>query len=174
MSTPLLSAKLIELRQYFGYSQQEIADYLGLTREAYSHYERSAREPSLETLVKLSKLYQIDISELINEKTVLSSEILSIQNIATCGSAKDTVKSDICGMASIAPPTPFLLIPTVITNNLIHLLKILSGKNSNLELNNISKEDIAVLAQYKKLSKQDQKEVRQFIKFKLSTSKRKE
>ena len=33
MSTPLLSAKLVELRQQFGYSQQDVADYLGMTRE---------------------------------------------------------------------------------------------------------------------------------------------
>ena len=71
MSTPLLAAKLTELRQNSNYSQQDIADYLGMTREGYSHYERNAREPSLNALVKLCKLYQIDISELINEENVL-------------------------------------------------------------------------------------------------------
>ena len=38
MSTPLLAAKLAELRQSRGISQKELADYLGITREAYSHY----------------------------------------------------------------------------------------------------------------------------------------
>ena len=46
-----------------------------------------------------------------------------------------------------------------ITNNINHFLKLFSGKNSSLDLTGISKDDIAVLSQYKKLSKQDQKEV---------------
>ena len=160
MSTPLLSAKLIELRQYFNLSQQEVADYLGLTREAYSHYERAAREPSLETLVKLSKLYEIDISELINEQTILSSETLAME-----------IRTEKC---ILNDKHLFHLTRPSITKNLIHLLKLLSGKNSNLDVTNITKEDIDVLIQYKSLSNHAQKEVRQFIKFKLSLSTKKE
>ena len=70
MSVPLLAAKLVELRQQYNFSQTEVADYLGMTREGYSHYERNSREPSLESLMRLSRLYKIDISELINEKTI--------------------------------------------------------------------------------------------------------
>ena len=158
MSMPLLSAKLIELRQQFGYSQQDIADYLRLTREGYSHYERNTREPSLEVLVKLCKLYQIDISELVNEKTVLPTETTSL-NVGG-------------GMA--IGKTIFSPSAQTITNNINHFLKLFIGKNSSLDLTGISKDDIAVLSQYKKLSKQDQKEVRQFIKFKQSLSKHKE
>lgn len=143
MSMPLLSAKLIELRQQFGYSQQDIADYLRLTREGYSHYERNTRESSLEVLVKLCKLYQIDISELVNEKTVLPTETTSL-NVGG-------------GMA--IGKTIFSPSAQTITNNINHFLKLFSGKNSSLDLTGISKDDIAVLSQYKKLSKQDQKEV---------------
>ena len=153
MSTPLLSAKLVELRQQHGYAQQEVADCLGLTREGYSHYERNAREPSLETLVKLSKLYQIDISELINENTILPSENTITERTATVESRA-------------------VEIPRV-TNNMNHFLKLFTGKNTAIDLTDISKEDISVLAQYKKLDRQSQKEVRQFIKFKSSISKHK-
>lgn len=163
MPTPLLSAKLIELRQHFNLSQQDVADYLGLTREAYSHYERSAREPSLETLVKLSKLYQIDISDLINENTILPSDT-SIQDMSLVGIP---CTEDIRFHSSH-------LIPSTITNNLIHFLKLFTGKNTNLDLTMVSKDDIRLLADYKKLSNSDQKEVQQFIRFKLSLSKQKE
>lgn len=150
MSTPLLAAKLVELRQQFNYSQVEVAAYLGMTREGYSHYERNSREPNLEALMKLSHLYKIDISELINEKTIpVSSKDRNLSS--TAASSTNTI-----------------------TDNINHFLKIFTGKNSNLNLTDISKEDIAVLAQYKKLNKQCQKEVRQFIKFKHYITKNKE
>ena len=54
-----------------------------------------------------------------------------------------------------------------------HFLNLFTGKNSNLNLSNITKEDINLLAQYKLLDKQSQDEVRQFIKFKKSIAKQK-
>lgn len=152
MSVPLLAAKLVELRQQFNYSQVEVAAYLGMTREGYSHYERNSREPSLESLMRLSRLYEIDISELINEKTIpVSSKDMNRNLSSTAASSTNTI-----------------------TDNINHFLKIFTGKNSGLNLTDISKEDIAVLAQYKKLNKQCQKEVRQFIKFKNYITKNKE
>lgn len=152
MSVPLLAAKLVELRQQFNYSQVEVAAYLGMTREGYSHYERNSREPSLESLMRLSRLYGISISELINEKTIpVSSKDMNRNLSSTAASSSNTI-----------------------TNNINHFLKIFTGKNSGLNLTDISKEDIAVLAQYKKLNKQCQKEVRQFIKFKHYITKNKE
>lgn len=156
MSTPLLAAKLTELRQNSNYSQQDIADYLGMTREGYSHYERNAREPSLNALVKLCKLYQIDISELINEENVLG--IFYIYNNYIKKVDKTLTDLDT---------------HTYITNNMKHFLNLFTGKNSNLNLSNITKEDINLLAQYKLLDKQSQDEVRQFIKFKKSIAKQK-
>lgn len=152
MSTPLLAAKLVELRQQYNYSQLEVADYLGMTREGYSHYERNSREPSLESLMRLCRLYKIDISELINEKTVPVPD-------------KD--------MDSSSPSTEDEPANTI-TNNINHFLKIFTGRNSNLNLTDVSKDDIAVLAQYKKLNRQCQREVRQFIQFKHSITKNKE
>lgn len=152
MSVPLLAAKLVELRQQFNYSQVEVAAYLGMTREGYSHYERNSREPSLESLMRLSRLYGISISELINEKTIpVSSKDMNRNLSSTAASSSNTI-----------------------TNNINHFLKIFTGKNSGLNLTDISKEDIAVLAQYKKLNKECQKEVRQFIKFKNYITKNKE
>lgn len=152
MSAPLLAAKLLELRQQFNYSQTEVADYLGMTREGYSHYERNSREPNLEALMRLSRLYKIDISELINEKTVLVPD--KDMNNGSSSTEDSSVNT--------------------ITNNINHFLKIFTGRNSNLNLTDISKDDIAVLAEYKKLSKEGQKEVEQFIKFKHFITKNRE
>ena len=127
MSVPLLAAKLVELRQQYNFSQTEVADYLGMTREGYSHYERNSREPSLESLMRLSRLYKIDISELINEKTI---PVPDRDRDMDSGLPKTAVSS-----------------ANTITDNINHFLKIFTGKNSNLNLTDISKDDIAVLAQ---------------------------
>jgi len=156
MSTVLLAAKLLELRKNNGISQKEIADYLGITREAYSHYERNTREPGLETILKLTKLYKIEVSELINENTILTSSRekneLSI-NITKQFSNTIDNRSD-----SLAVNT--------ISDNIQHFLKLFTGKNSKLNLTDITKDDISFLAQYKKLNMQNQSEIRQFVKFK--------
>ncbi len=152
MSVPLLAAKLVELRQQYNFSQTEVADYLGMTREGYSHYERNSREPNLEALMKLCHLYKIDISELLNEKTIPVSN--KVMNKGSSNTAT--------------------LLTNTITDNINHFLKIFTGRNTNLNLTDISKDDIAVLAQYKRLDKQCQREVQQFIKFKHYITKNRE
>jgi transcriptional regulator with XRE-family HTH domain len=168
MPTPLLAAKLVELRNQHGLSQLQVAEFLGMSREGYSHYERSAREPSLEAVVRLSKLYGIDVSELVNEKTALLTENIK-QNKKTpqkVSGAVLPVPVMIQGAVVGSPPN--------ITANIAHFLKLFTGRNTNLDVTDITKEDIAVLEQYKRLDREGRKEVRQFIKFKHYTQKSKE
>lgn len=168
MPTPLLAAKLVELRNQHGLSQLQVAEFLGMSREGYSHYERSAREPSLEAVVRLSKLYGIDVSELVNEKTALLTENIK-QNKKTpqkVSGAVLPVPVMIQGAVVGSPPN--------ITANIAHFLKLFTGRNTNLDVTDITKEDIAVLEQYKRLDREGRKEVRQFIKFKHYSQKSKE
>lgn len=165
MPAPLLSAKLVELRQSKGISQEKIADYLGITRQAYSHYERNTREPNLEIIIKLAKFYQIEISELINETTIPIT--FHISNTMFSKIASANTDFPIMGDGDMVSGTVML------SDNIKHFLKLFTGRNINLDLTNITKEDIEVLAQYKKLDKQTQKEVCQFIEFKHSQTKKK-
>lgn len=184
MSTPLLSAKLVELRQQMGYSQQLIADYLGVTREAYSHYERSTREPNIEMIVKLTKFYAIEISELINDTTVpvatqTSTPIITTdtKNLIGMTINDKVIRSNngsvIITENGVTASNAMAMGPIILSNNIHHFLKLFSGKNKTLNLTTITKEDINFLDQYKKLNAQDQKEVRQYIKFKHSQNRKK-
>ena len=161
MSTPLLAAKLVELRQSKGLSQKELADYLGVSREAYSNYERAVREPNLEIICKLCKFYKINVSQLVNERTVLSGMVQS-----------SPVLSDM-PLGGIAARAAALQEESTITKNMNHLLKLLTGRNSGLDLTTVTKADIATLARYKALDEQAQKEVMAFIKFKHSQNRKK-
>lgn len=172
MSTPLLAAKLVELRNQHGLSQLQVAECLGMSREGYSHYERNAREPSLEAIVRLSRLYNIDVSELVNEKTVLLTE--NIQQNKKTPSKVSGIDMGAIIPIPMAVQGAVVGSPPNITANIAHFLKLFTGRNTNIDVTDITKEDIAVLEQYKRLDKQDRKEVRQFIKFKHYTAKSKE
>lgn len=61
-------------------TQQEIADALGITRSRYSNYENGINEPSLDILIRLSKLFNCSIDDLLKIKinTIIKSKIDSI------------------------------------------------------------------------------------------------
>ncbi len=69
MSDLLLKDKLRELRTRMHLTQSKVGQYLNMTRQGYAHYEAGLRHPDYQTLLKLSKLYQVDIGELINNHT---------------------------------------------------------------------------------------------------------
>lgn len=48
------------LREKFGYVQEKVADYLGISREMVSMYETGEREVPIEVLEKLSDLFCVD------------------------------------------------------------------------------------------------------------------
>lgn len=56
---------LRELRQKRGVSQRAVADYLGITRQAYSNYENGNREPDYETLLKLAEYFAVSVDALL-------------------------------------------------------------------------------------------------------------
>lgn len=57
--------RLYELRKKNGYSQEELAAKLGLSRQAVSKWERAEASPDTDNLVELAKLYGISLDELL-------------------------------------------------------------------------------------------------------------
>lgn len=56
---------LMKLRKQYGYSQEELADKLGLSRQAVSKWERAEASPDTDNLICLAKLYGISLDELL-------------------------------------------------------------------------------------------------------------
>lgn len=71
MPNNLLTKRLKDLRKAHGYTQDYIAEFLGLVRQSYSHYETGKRTPNSEILFKLAGLYNISVDDLM----VLSMDI---------------------------------------------------------------------------------------------------
>ena len=56
---------LLELRTKKGYSQEELAEKIFVTRQAVSRWENGETIPNTETLKLLSKLYDVSINTLL-------------------------------------------------------------------------------------------------------------
>ena len=59
-----LAERLVELRKKQGYSQQEIADRLSVTRQTISNWECGQGAPALDKAAELAAIYQISLDEL--------------------------------------------------------------------------------------------------------------
>ncbi len=56
---PYTSKILKELRKKHNKTQLEVAEFLGISRQAYSRYESSSREPDMETLSNIALFYKV-------------------------------------------------------------------------------------------------------------------
>ncbi|HAP95785.1 helix-turn-helix domain-containing protein [Epilithonimonas hominis] len=64
-----LSKILSEKRREFNYSQNQVADLLQVSQSTYCDWESGQVKPKLDNLVKISKLYHIDITDLIDQES---------------------------------------------------------------------------------------------------------
>lgn len=77
MNVNIINAKLKQLREYLGYSQNEISKVVDIPQRTISDYE-SGEEISgiLAYIVKICKLANISVSEFFNEETSCTDKIL--------------------------------------------------------------------------------------------------
>ena len=60
-----IAQRLAELRRKRGYSQEALANALGLSRQAVSKWERAESSPDTENLIALARQYGVSLDELI-------------------------------------------------------------------------------------------------------------
>ena len=60
--------RLRELREKKRLSQQQLADWLGLTRSSISNYENYTQTPPADTLVSLADIYGVSVDYLLGVK----------------------------------------------------------------------------------------------------------
>lgn len=83
-----VSKALILYRERNNKSEDDLANFLGIQKKAYKRYESGDREPSIDKLYKLAKLYNCRIDDFINvdEKfTVKREEVLSTKDLDNLG-----------------------------------------------------------------------------------------
>lgn len=72
---------LRELRDFHGYKQKEISEYLNITSQAYSNYENDKRTPDIETMRKLAAFYHLSLDTLISYRN--TSQLQEAANYGT-------------------------------------------------------------------------------------------
>lgn len=85
-----IADRLQKIRKQNGYSQEELADMLNVSRQAVSKWECGESSPDTENLISLSKIYNTTIDELISDNSTISKtdkpadkEINSAQSAAS-------------------------------------------------------------------------------------------
>ena len=87
-----LYEKLYELRRASGMSQEELAEKLGVSRQAVSKWESGATQPELPKLIELSKIYQVSVDALLSLEHAKEPQDSSPAAPAAEGASRDTVE----------------------------------------------------------------------------------
>lgn len=66
----MLKDNLAMLRNIHGYSQEEVAEKIGISRQAYAKWETGATIPNVEKCSLLARVYGTTIDSLVSTKTV--------------------------------------------------------------------------------------------------------
>lgn len=72
----MLKENLVILRNIHGYSQEEIAEKIGISRQAYAKWESGRTIPDIEKCKRLSDLYGVTIDSLLKETTVDGKDVI--------------------------------------------------------------------------------------------------
>lgn len=61
MYKEIFASRLKTIREEVGYTQQEVADQIGISRTSINRYENKERQPDIENIGKLAEFYCISI-----------------------------------------------------------------------------------------------------------------
>ncbi|QJC52626.1 helix-turn-helix transcriptional regulator [Paenibacillus albicereus] len=72
----IFSEKLKTERTKKGWSQEELAEKLFVSRQSVSKWEKGQNYPSIETLIKLSDLFQVTLDDLLRSDGELTKKVI--------------------------------------------------------------------------------------------------
>ena len=62
----MISMNLKRLRKIYQYTQENIAEKINVSRQSIAKWENGESTPDIDTLIKLSKLYNVTLDNLVN------------------------------------------------------------------------------------------------------------
>lgn len=85
-----LSDKLVKLRKLNGWSQEDLAEKLNVSRQAISRWESETAQPDASNVLNLSKLFGVTADYLLNDEYESDFDVPVV--IRTKSDAKDNIK----------------------------------------------------------------------------------
>lgn len=80
----ILAEKIIKLRKQQGWSQEELAMKLGISRQSVSKWESTASIPDLDKIIKLSELFGVSTDYLLKDTEGEAEEIVTYVDDTVC------------------------------------------------------------------------------------------
>lgn len=72
----MLKENLVVLRNINGYSQEELAEKIGISRQAYAKWENGATVPDIEKCRRLAELYGVTLDSLVKTEKPDGVEVM--------------------------------------------------------------------------------------------------
>ena len=72
----MLKDNLIMLRNTVGFSQEEVAEKLGISRQAYAKWEKGVTVPDVESCGILAELYNVTVDSLLKDNISYDGKVL--------------------------------------------------------------------------------------------------
>lgn len=76
MANQQLTRNLYKYRKANGYTQGRVSKYLNISRQAYSNYELGKRDPDIDLMMKLCKIYRISLDQLVLQPYASGSDVI--------------------------------------------------------------------------------------------------
>ena len=57
----IISEKIMSLRKQYGWSQEELADLVGVSRQSVSKWESATSMPDIQKIIKLSEVFGVSV-----------------------------------------------------------------------------------------------------------------
>ena len=80
-----LSEKIVKLRKMNGWSQEELADRLIVSRQAISRWESGSAQPDATNILGLSKLFSVTTDYLLNDEYESDNDLPKVKEIKNDG-----------------------------------------------------------------------------------------
>lgn len=117
----MLGEQLKKARENNKLSQNEVAEKLNISRQSISKWENNRTSPDLDNLIRLSKLYNISLDELLNEQ--LDSEYKNSSNISGKIKLYQSENQEwlflliLCVVSSFVSPIGLIIVPFILFRN---------------------------------------------------------
>ncbi len=89
-----IALKLQQLRKQHGLSQEQLAENLGVSRQAVSKWERGEASPDTDNLIALAKLYNVSLDQLLQVDTTPLQEQTNVNVADTVVDTSDIDQND--------------------------------------------------------------------------------
>ncbi len=97
-----LSDKIIKLRKAKGWSQEDFAEKLNVSRQAVSRWENGTALPDANNILQLSKLFAVSADYLLNEDCGSDEPVHAVKEVNAAAAAEKKKDSKLHLVAAIA------------------------------------------------------------------------